>query len=61
MMERSALSNKTKRSTLTDMAMTRLLCCSPNLEREEVVEVKDFARMMRRSGFCQKIWNCDSG
>ena len=56
MMERSALSNKTKRSTLTDMAMTRLLCCSPNLEREEVVEVmKDFARMMRRSGFCQKF------
>ena len=56
MMARSALSNKTKRSTLTDMAMTRLLCCSPNLERRGVVEVmEDFAKMMKRSGYSEKF------
>merc|ERR1712218_632469 len=56
MMARSALSNRTKRSTLTDMAMTRLLCCSPNLERREVVEVmEDFAKMMKRSGYSEKF------
>ena len=38
------------------MAMTRLLCCSPNLERREVVEVmEDFAKMMKRSGYSEKF------
>ena len=35
MMARSALPDKVKRSTLTNEALRRLLCCSPNLEGEE--------------------------
>ena len=56
MMARSALSRKVKRSTLTNEAMRRLLCCSSNLDKEEMVEVmEEFARTMRRSGYEERF------
>jgi hypothetical protein len=56
MMARSALSDKVKRSTMTNEALRRLLCCSSNLDessRKEVME--DFAKMLRRSGYSERF------
>jgi hypothetical protein len=56
MMARSALSDRVKRSTMTNDALRRLLCCSPNLDassRQEVME--DYARMLRRSGYSERF------
>jgi hypothetical protein len=56
MMARSALSDRVKRSTMTNEAMRRLLCCSPNLDeasRRAVME--DYARMLRRSGYSERF------
>ena len=39
MMARSALPDKVKRSTLTNEALRRLLCCSPNLAEQKKVKV----------------------
>ena len=56
MMARSAVSDKVKRSTMTNEAMRRLMCCSPNLEDKERVEVmEDFARLMKRSGYKERF------
>ena len=56
MMARSALPDKMKRSSLTNEAMRRLLCCSPNLEKEKRDEImEDFARMLRRSGYQERF------
>ena len=55
MMARSALPDKVKRSTLTNEALRRLLCCSPNLEEQKKVEaMEEYARMLRRSGYSEK-------
>merc|ERR1712004_365084 len=51
-MARSALPDRIKRSTLSNEALRRLLCCSPNLEENKKTEVmEEFARMLRRSGY----------
>ena len=56
MMARSALPEKVKRSTLTNEALRRLLCCSSNLEEAEKVKImEDFARMLKRSGYSEKF------
>ena len=56
MMARSALPQKVKRSTLTNEALRRLLCCSPNLEEQKKVEVmEEYARMLRRSGYTERF------
>ena len=56
MMARSALPDKIKRSTLTNEALRRLHCCSPNLEREVKNEImEDFAKMLRRSGYKERF------
>ena len=56
MMARSALPEKVKRSTLTNEALRRLLCCSANLEEAEKVKImEDFARMLKRSGYSEKF------
>ena len=56
MMERSALSSRVKRATMSNDALRRLLCCSPNLEEHKRVEVmEEYARMLRRSGYSQKF------
>ena len=56
MMARSALPDKVKRSTLTNEALRRLLCCSPNLEEQKKVEVmEEYARMLRRSGYSERF------
>ena len=56
MMARSALPDKVKRSTLTNEALRRLLCCSPNLEEQKKVEVMEkYARMLRRSGYSERF------
>ena len=56
MMARSALPDKIKRSTLTNEAMRRLHCCSPNLAKEIRNEVmEDFAKMLRRSGYSERF------
>ena len=55
-MARSALPEKAKRSTLTNEALRRLLCCSANLEEAEKVKImEDFARMLKRSGYSEKF------
>ena len=41
MMERSALPEKVKRSTMTNEALRRLLCCSPELEEHKKIEVME--------------------
>ena len=56
MMARSALPDRVKRSTMTNEALRRLLCCSQNLEENKKVEVmEEFARMLRRSGYPEKF------
>ena len=56
MMARSALPQKVKRSTLSNEALRRLLCCSPNLEEQKKVEVmEEYARMLRRSGYTERF------
>ena len=56
MMARSALPQKVKRSTLSNQALRRLLCCSPNLEEQKKVEVmEEYARMLRRSGYTERF------
>ena len=55
-MARSALPDKIKRSTLTNEAMRRLHCCSPNLAKEIRNEVmEDFAKLLRRSGCSERF------
>ena len=41
MMERSALPEKVKRSTMANEALRRLLCCSPELEEHKKIEVME--------------------
>ena len=56
MMARSALSSRVKRATMSNDALRRLLCCSPNLEENKRVEVmEEYARMLKRSGYSQKF------
>ena len=56
MMERSALPERVKRSTMTNEALRRLLCCSPELEEHKKIEVmEEFAKMLRRSGYSEKF------
>ena len=52
----SAVSDRLKRTSMTNEALRRLLCCSPNLEeslRNEVME--DYARLLRRSGYSERF------
>ena len=56
MMAKSAVSDRVKRSSMTNEALRRLLCCSPGLEeadRKEVME--EFARLLRRSGYTERF------
>ena len=56
MMANSAVSDRVKRSSMTNEAMRRLLCCSGNLNqstRDEIME--DFARMLKRSGYSERF------
>ena len=56
MMANSAVSDRVKRSTMTNEAMRRLLCCSENLNqstRDEIME--DFAKMLKRSGYSERF------
>ena len=56
MMARSALPQRIKRSTLSNEALRRLLCCSPELEEHKKIEVmEEFAKMLRRSGYSEKF------
>merc|ERR1712015_393311 len=56
MMARSAIPDKMKRSALTNEAVRRLQCCSPNLEKRKKEEImEDFARMLRRSGYSERF------
>ena len=56
MLARSALSSRVKRATMSNDALRRLLCCSPNLDEHKRVEVmEEFARMLKRSGYSQKF------
>ena len=56
MMARSALPLKVKRSTLSNEALRRLLCCSPNLEEHKKMEVmEEYARMLKRSGYSERF------
>ena len=56
MMARSALPDRIKRSTMSNEALRRLLCCSSNLEEHKKVKVlEDFARMLRISGYSEKF------
>ena len=56
MMARSALPDRVKRSTMSNEALRRLLCCSSNLDDIKKVKVmEDFAKMMMRSGYSEKF------
>ena len=56
MMANSAVSDRVKRSTMTNEALRRLLSCSPNLEERKKVEVmEDYARLLRRSGYSERF------
>ena len=56
MMVGSALPDRVKRSTMTNEALRRPLCCSPNLEEYKQIEVmEEFARMLKRSGYPAKF------
>ena len=56
MMANSAVSDRVKRSTMTNEALRRLLSCSTNLEEHKKVEVmEDYARLLRRSGYSERF------
>ena len=56
MMARSALPERIKRSTLSNEALRRLLCCSSNLEEHKKIEVmEEYARMLKRSGYSERF------
>ena len=56
MMARSAIPDRVKRSTMSNEALRRLLCCSTNLDEDKKVKVmEDFARMLMRSGYSEKF------
>ena len=56
MMANSALSDQIKRSTITNEARRRLLCCSSNLDEQVRIEVmEDFAMTLRRSGYSERF------
>ena len=56
MMANSAVSDRVKRSTMTNDAVRRLLCCSENLDEQIKVEImEDFARMLKRSGYSERF------
>ena len=56
MMANSAVSDRVKRSTMTNEALRRLLSCSANLEECKKVEVmEDYARLLRRSGYSERF------
>ena len=41
---------------MTNEALRRLLCCSPELEEHKKIEVmEEFAKMLRRSGYSEKF------
>ena len=55
-MANSAVSDRVKRSSMTNEAMRRLLCCSPGLPEKHRVEVmEDYARMLKRSGYTERF------
>ena len=48
MMANSAVSDRVKRSTMTNETLRRLLCCSPNLEEQKKVQVmEDYAKLLK--------------
>ena len=56
MMANSAVSDRVKRSTMTNEALRRLLSCSTNLEEHKKVEVmEEYARLLRRSGYSERF------
>ena len=56
MMANSAVSERVKRSTMTNEALRRLLCCSPNLEEQKKVKVmEDYAKLLKRSGYSERF------
>ena len=56
MMANSAVSDKVKRSTMTNEALRRLWCCSSNLEEYKKVEVmENYARLLKRSGYSERF------
>ena len=56
MMANSAVSDRVKRSTMTNEALRRLLCCSPNLEEQKKVQVmEDYAKLLKRSGYSERF------
>ena len=56
MMANSAVSDRVKRSTMTNEAMRRLFCCSDNLDPSIRVRImEDFAKMLKRSGYSERF------
>merc|ERR1712110_1304625 len=56
MMVNSAVSDRVKRSTMTNEALRRLLCCSPNLEEQKKLKVmEDYAKLLKRSGYSERF------
>ena len=48
--------DRVKRSTMTNEALRRILCCSPELEEHKKIKVmEEFAKMLRRSGYSEKF------
>ena len=55
-MANSALSHRVNRSTITNEARRRLLCCSSNLDEEVKIGVmEDFARTLKRFGYSERF------
>ena len=56
MLANSAVSDRVKRTTMTNEALRRLLCCSKDLEEVKRVEVmEDYARLLKRSGYSERF------
>ena len=56
MMANSAVSDRVKRSTMTNEAIQRLFCCSDNLDPSTRVRImEDFAKMLKRSGYSERF------
>ena len=58
MMANSAVSDRIKRTSLTNEALRKLLCCSPNLEEPLRINVmEEYAKMLKRSGYSERFWH----
>ena len=56
MMANSAVSDRVKRSTMTNDAVRRLLCCSENLDEQTRIGImEDYARTLKRSGYSERF------